>query len=77
MMSRIAKAVQKEREIEQARENLIPLAKATEMVRAAIGTIVRFVPASSQEECWEELGRTLEKFGGVDTLALPAAGETE
>ena len=69
MVRDLTRALQKEREIEQSRENLVPLAKVREMLRLAVTTVTRFVPASSQEECFEELRRALQPFN--ETLEPP------
>jgi hypothetical protein len=74
MVRDLTRALQKEREIEIARENLVPMAKVREMLKLAVSTVTRFVPASSQAECWEELSRVLQPFNEAlepERAALP------
>lgn len=71
MLRDLTRALQKEREIEAARENLVPLAKVRDMLKLAINTVTRFVPSASQEECWEELSRAMQPFNETITQDAP------
>lgn len=78
MFRDLFRALQKEREIEISRENLVPMAKVREMLKLAVNTLTRFVPAASQEECWEELTRVLQPFKeSMEPAALPESTEVE
>lgn len=74
MLRDLTRALQRERELDTARENLVPMAKVREMLKLAVQIVTRFVPSSSQEECWEELTRALQPFGETAALAEGSDG---
>lgn len=72
MLRDLMKAVQKEREIEISLQNLVPMAKVKQLLQLAIQCVTRFVPTSSQEECFDELSRILEPFQSSGEDLAPA-----
>jgi hypothetical protein len=61
----LTRSLQKERELDTARENLVPMAKVRELFKVAADVFSRHIPASGQEECWGELRLRMEPFRSI------------